>query len=66
MESEIAYETDAMLHQAVKSIDKLFEEDGYAKNHPELIGAFMLAASNFKIAHHLSQVADSLQIKIPR
>ncbi|MDO6508762.1 hypothetical protein Q4506_17275 [Colwellia sp. 4_MG-2023] len=49
MNNEIAHETDAMLHQAVKSIDTLFEE-GYAQKNPELVSAFLLAASNNNIA----------------
>lgn len=50
MDKDIAYITDAMLHQAVKSIDALFEEEGYAKKHPELIAAFIISASNNHIA----------------
>ncbi|WP_447032941.1 hypothetical protein [Vibrio parahaemolyticus] len=59
MNQEIALETDAMLHQAKKSVDALFG-DGYAKAHPELVSGFMVAASNNQLAAYLSQVADSL------
>lgn len=59
MNQEVAHETDAMLHQAKKSIDALFG-DGYAEAHPELVSGFMVAASNNQLAAHLSQIADSL------
>ncbi|MGK2231149.1 MAG: hypothetical protein ACI92O_000307 [Colwellia sp.] len=49
MNEEIAHQTDAMLHQAVKSIDALFEE-GYAQKNPELVSAFLIAASNNYVA----------------
>jgi hypothetical protein len=33
------------LHEAIKSIDQAFDEDGYAKKHPELVGAFIRACA---------------------
>tara|TARA_R110000737_G_C14574303_1_gene484595 strand:- start:907 stop:1104 length:198 start_codon:yes stop_codon:yes gene_type:complete len=49
VDQEIAHITDAMLHQAVKSIDALLGE-GYAKMNPELISGFIIAASNNNLA----------------
>lgn len=49
MNNEIAHKTDEMLHQAVKSIDALLGE-GYAKQNPELVSGFLIAASNNNIA----------------
>ncbi|MCE7626388.1 hypothetical protein LZT04_00895 [Vibrio fluvialis] len=57
--NELAHETDSMLHQAKRSIDALFG-DGYAEKHPSLVGNFMIAMSNNKIAEHLSQISGSL------
>jgi hypothetical protein len=62
MDQEIAYKTDAMLHQAEKSIDALFGE-GFAKNHPELVGSFMVAASNNNIAAAIDYMTNELRRK---
>lgn len=57
MSKEIAYRTDAILHQAAKSIDALFGE-GYAKEHPELVAGFMVSAANSTIAVALEEIAE--------
>jgi len=59
MEEEIAYRTDAMLHQAKKSVDALFGE-GYAEKHPELVSGFLVAASNNTIAKALEEISNDL------
>lgn len=32
---------ETYLHYAISSIDRLYNEPGYAKAHPELVGAFL-------------------------
>ncbi|MAA92946.1 MAG: hypothetical protein CML22_06660 [Rheinheimera sp.] len=59
MDKEIGYRTDAMLHQAKKSVDALFGE-GYAEKHPELVAGFLVAASNNTMAVALEGVAVEL------
>lgn len=51
-----------MLHQAEKSIDALFG-DGFAKSHPELVGSFMLAASNNNIAAAIDYLSKEFERK---
>lgn len=33
------------LNEAIKQIDQAFNEDGYAKRHPELIGQYLIASA---------------------
>lgn len=51
------------LVQAVKAIDEKFG-DGYAKQHPELVGAFMKAAATdsqgIQIAKAIQELAEEL------
>tara|TARA_B100001059_G_scaffold219402_1_gene240451 strand:- start:4316 stop:4516 length:201 start_codon:yes stop_codon:yes gene_type:complete len=55
MDKDLAQDTDQILHQAKQSIDTLFGDD-YARNNPELVSGFMIAASNNKIAAYLSKI----------
>lgn len=58
----------AYMHQAIKSIDDAFGE-GYAHEHPELVGAFMRSAATCFLATFLSnelssrldRIADALE-----
>jgi len=59
MDKDLAQDTDAMLHQAKKSIDALFGDD-YAKSNPEIVSGFMIAASNNNIAIYLSKIENIL------
>jgi hypothetical protein len=49
---------------AIVSIDKLFDEEGYAKKHPELVGAMVQAAAIDFLAWSLDKpllsVSDAL------
>jgi hypothetical protein len=49
---------------AVIAIDKWFEEEGYAKNHPELVAAFMEACAldlgSAIIARAIETLADEI------
>ena len=40
-----AYTAEVYLGRAIDAIDKAFDQPGYAKAHPELVGAFMHAAT---------------------
>lgn len=51
---QAGYTAEYWMKQAVISIDEQFG-DGYAKNHPELIGQFMIAASNDQLAMYQTQ-----------
>jgi hypothetical protein len=51
---------DGCLGSAVLSIDAEFGK-GYAKDHPELVGAFLQAVATTELALFTKQVADALQ-----
>lgn len=60
MYKETIVTTDEQLSHAVKCIDSVFNEDGYAKAHPELVSGFIIAASNNDIAASNNVIADNI------
>ena len=61
------------LHQAIKSIDEAFG-DGYSKQHPELVGAFIQACaldfhtgwSTQEIRSALNEIAEAIHSRDAR
>lgn len=53
---------DEYLTEAIKSIDKRFNEKGYAKAHPELVAAFMkVAASDMNYASLAKAQSEAIE-----
>ena len=55
---QAGYSAEEWLWQAVEAIDKQFGE-GYAKENPALVGAFMQAAGADEIAMHVRSLLDT-------
>jgi hypothetical protein len=49
------------MERAIKEIDSLLGE-GYAKQHPELIAAFMKTAARDELAMNIRGIAEALEV----
>ncbi|EGQ7810862.1 hypothetical protein I6Y99_004930 [Vibrio parahaemolyticus] len=56
---QAGYTADFWLKQAIDSIDEAFGK-GYAKDNPELVAGFLVAASNDQIAAYLKGIGDDI------
>ena len=59
------YTADEYMHSAVNLIDKMFG-NGYAKEHPELISAFMQTAAKDYQAQNILKGLETVADKIDR
>ncbi|KMJ45067.1 hypothetical protein AB204_11115 [Xenorhabdus khoisanae] len=60
IERQAANSAAYWMERAVKEIDTLFGE-GYAKQHPELIAAFMKTAARDELAMNIRGIAEALE-----
>lgn len=57
--------TEVKLSESVQSIDTLFG-DGYAKEHPEFLGQYLLSQAFLEIDETLASTVEAVLATIPK